>query len=615
MALPTTPTVLTSAADIWTGTLQDDWVQGGGGNDDLSGGAGNDKLEGGGGNDVLRGGLGNDLLYGGGGSDTLYGDEGDDTLHGGAGDDWLSAGVGNDTLYGGLGNDSLSGGDGIDRLSGGDGDDTLAGDAGNDVLKGGAGSDRLFGGDGIDTAVVSGVQASYLFQRQTDGSVLMTDTVGTDGTDLLYDIESLRFSDGTVRSLDSVAPLVTPTVGDDTIFGTTGNNAINALAGNDTVYGGNGNDTVNGGAGNDTLFGGDGLDTAVFDGNRADYVVTRLADGRFEVKDLRAVGGTGTDVLSGIESVKFADMTVDPSSIAILPPIFGTAGSDMIRGTEFNDAIDGLAGDDQISGGLGNDVLRGGDGNDMIDGGYGNDTITGGAGLDLLSGGYGDDTFLEVDLATATGADRIDGGDGFDTIYLQQGDGANGNALRGIERVVGSDANEQLIFDLAYTSTPVSGNTGMTIEARGGNDRVSGTAFADMILGGDGDDTLRGNDGNDRLDGGSGNDIVFGDAGDDRLTYTSGVDTLTGGMGRDTFDFTQAVNGPVSGLSSAAFITDFTKGEDKVDLAGRGLTFADLHIVNVGGKAGVVLGSAAGAPSIRFENLTTTDITADMFLL
>ena len=51
-----------------------------------------------------------------------------------------------------------------------------------------------------------------------------------------------------------------PTNGDDVIFGTDGNNTINALGGNDLVFGGLGNDTLTGSTGDDQLSGGNGLD-------------------------------------------------------------------------------------------------------------------------------------------------------------------------------------------------------------------------------------------------------------------------------------------------------------------------------------------------------------------
>ncbi|HYC02200.1 MAG TPA: M10 family metallopeptidase, partial [Azospirillaceae bacterium] len=91
----------------------------------------------------------------------------------------------------------------------------------------------------------------------------------------------------------------------------TGNSAANRLEGNagdDTLTGGAGADTLLGGAGNDQLEGGDGLDEAVFGQAFAAYQVTTAA-GVTTVLHLN--GGTdGSDRLSGIENLRFADRTI-----------------------------------------------------------------------------------------------------------------------------------------------------------------------------------------------------------------------------------------------------------------------------------------------------------------
>ncbi len=83
-------------------------------------------------------------------------------------------------------------------------------------------------------------------------------------------------------------------------------------AGNDTYKGTANDDTVTGNGGNDSLDGGAGNDTAIFSGNRSDYTLAKNeSDGSWTVTDLRT-GATsdGTDTLSNIENVTFADMTL-----------------------------------------------------------------------------------------------------------------------------------------------------------------------------------------------------------------------------------------------------------------------------------------------------------------
>jgi Ca2+-binding RTX toxin-like protein len=70
--------------------------------------------------------------------------------------------------------------------------------------------------------------------------------------------------------------------GDDTVFGSAGQDIIRAGTGNDTVYGGEGPDVIYGDAGNDLLFGGEDNDILV-GGEGNDWLV----------------GGAGVDTLSG----------------------------------------------------------------------------------------------------------------------------------------------------------------------------------------------------------------------------------------------------------------------------------------------------------------------------
>ncbi|MCA3955771.1 VWA domain-containing protein [Vibrio vulnificus] len=70
--------------------------------------------------------------------------------------------------------------------------------------------------------------------------------------------------------------------------------------------------------------------------------------------------------------------------------------------------------------------------------------------------------------------------------------------------------------------------------------------------------------GNDTLDGGLGNDILYGQGGNDILIGGLGDDILTGGDGADIFKFVDQ-----TGLRDGErdTITDFTAGEDKIDLS------------------------------------------------
>ncbi|SOC47778.1 alpha-tubulin suppressor-like RCC1 family protein, partial [Rhizobium subbaraonis] len=85
---------------------------------------------------------------------------------------------------------------------------------------------------------------------------------------------------------------------------------------NDTIEGGAGNDFLAGGGGNDTIDGGAGTDIVYFDGTfggpSGNYSFTGGTGGNpLIVTDKRATGGTGIDVLTGVEILKFNNLTYD----------------------------------------------------------------------------------------------------------------------------------------------------------------------------------------------------------------------------------------------------------------------------------------------------------------
>jgi Ca2+-binding RTX toxin-like protein len=153
----------------------DDYIDGGLGNDTIFGVSGNDTLLGGDGDDTIHGGSGTDTIFGGAGNDRLNGNSGDDFFVADAGDDAIVGGSGIDTISfaglaavkvdlnrhtaSGLGNDTIWGVENVygslvnDQLGGDKRDNLLHGLDGNDVLRGRGGADTLVGGDGRDTFV------------------------------------------------------------------------------------------------------------------------------------------------------------------------------------------------------------------------------------------------------------------------------------------------------------------------------------------------------------------------------------------------------------------------------------------------------------------------------
>src|SRR5438093_13689825 len=105
----------------------------------------------------------------------------------------------------------------------------------------------------------------------------------------------------------------------------------------------------------------------------------------------------------------------------------------------------------------------------------------------------------------------------------------------------------------------------------------------------------------DRLDGGDGNDSISGDYGNDTLTGGAGSDRMTGGAGNDTFLFAEGDFGGAS-TTTADEITDFTGGQDKIDL-----TQVDANTLLVGDQAFAFVGTAgfSGATGeLRYEQVS-----------
>jgi hypothetical protein len=252
-------------------------------------------------------------------------------------------------------------------------------------------------------------------------------------------------------------------------------------------------------------------------------------------------------------------------SLTFSPPaqIDGGDGDDELLGTDAGDVL---------TGGPGNDTLKGYDGDDHLDGGDGDDTVIGGIDKDTVLGGPGTDNVAGDGFENAY-ADVIDGGPGLDTIDGDwssrdydavvtplnltlaggaddgRGTGAEGDDVRGVERVhenipgvyVGTDAAEELVVRQITTSVTMRGNGGNDILKTGdGADTIDGGAGDDEIDAGFGDDTIVGGPGRDRINA----DTAGGDCGplwckypygNDQIDARDGeVDSIVCGFGTDT---------------------------------------------------------------------------------
>ncbi|MBE2259023.1 MAG: hypothetical protein IAE88_09200, partial [Rhodobacteraceae bacterium] len=169
------------------------------------------------------------------------------------------------------------------------------------------------------------------------------------------------------------------------------------------------------------------------------------------------------------------------------------------------------------------DLVYGSDSDDVIDAGGGNDTVIAGGGNDVIyqrdagsddvDGGAGDDR-LVLDYSGET-QDYLVAGRGIWSFYYD----AQGNYLNrsGVGYEVAAPANTAR-WGINSANYGVIYNDIEHLD-------VTGTQYADFLLGGNGDDLLAGGRDDDFLIGGLGNDTLEGNAGDDVLDGGPGIDT------------------------------------------------------------------------------------------
>ena len=121
-------------------------------------------------------------------------------------------------------------------------------------------------------------------------------------------------------------------------------------------------------------------------------------------------------------------------------------------------------------------------------------------------------------------------------------------------------------------------------------------------------------EGSNRIYAGSGDDtVILGSSdrvlagtGDDAIFITNGGDnTITGGAGADQFWIAAA-----SLPESANIITDFMSGEDVIGIAGLGIGFSDLNIIDIEGDA---LISTNDSDLAIIQGLAADSLSADDF--
>ncbi|SUS06357.1 hypothetical protein DF3PB_2720002 [uncultured Defluviicoccus sp.] len=194
---------------------------------------------------------------------------------------------------------------------------------------------------------------------------------------------------------------------DDWLWGKEGNDTIACGAGRDWIYGGAGSDVVKlqpGQGGDKWLDFQDGID-------KIDAGGLAFSDLRFSYEDVWKyvwVEDASHNKLLGIKNIRLSQLTADDftnlavktATTAVKTLVMnGTAGSDLLTGSQANESIFGLGGNDSFKGGAGNDTISPGAGNDWIWTGAGTDVVN-------LQPGQGWDKWLDFQ----NGIDKIDAG-------------------------------------------------------------------------------------------------------------------------------------------------------------------------------------------------------------
>lgn len=561
-------------------------------------------------------------------SDTLIGDAEDNKLRGNEGDDILNGLAGDDNIEGGDGNDSINGGDGSDYINGDDGNDTinpgdnnswdtLVGSQGNDtyvfsdvntsnafigmdygsfttgitftingsannatINKGAAGTDTitdvtnpLDAGSNIGGFGIGGSSANDVFNVTNDASftqwMQIHGGVGNDTFNITSGIVRLDYSSGQSGidvDLSSGDVFNDGLGGSDTVNGTVWE--VRGSDFNDIIDGSAADESFISRGGNDDIDGDAGFDRIRYDRNGVDAVTVNLTTG---TATGTWNGNAFTDTLAGIEAVRGSrqgDDTITGNDD--FNRLQGRGGDDTFYATIGNDQIEGEDGEDTVrfdttqfaGGALTNLDMNLGDGTGTFDFGGNSHTValqsienaTGADGSDDMIEGSGEDNVLSglggADTFSGFGGnDTFDGGDGQDTVSYAGASGGVNVYLQYSGKNVGSGEGRDVFVDI---------------------ENLTGSNFADRLIGDAGDNVFRGASGDDVIKGKGGNDSYFGEAGDDRMRGDAGIDIMDGGADGDIL-LGLAGNDMLDGGTGDDFLyggldSDTLNGEDGADV-------------------------------------------------
>lgn len=368
--------------------------------------------------------------------------------------------------------------------------ENVIGTPGNDSITGGAIANRIIGGLGDDILAGGGGNDVYVFDSAAGiGSDTITDTAGIDtfdftGSSLGVDIE---LQDALAQSLNAHLTLTLGASVIETVLGS---------AFNDRIIGNSVANTLIGGAGDDILEGGLGSDFYLFN----------------------ADSNLGTDTISdavGVDTLDFSSTLTNGVSISLL-----TTTTQVLNGN-LSLILPTAALLDNLIGSQANDTL-------VANGGI--NRLTGLGGDDTLDGGAGNDTYFYTS-AIQLGTDTIVDSAGLTDVLDFS------TSVLGVSVNIGSTAPQV-----------VNTNLSLIFAADNAIENITGSPFADVLVGNGLNNRIDSKLGNDSIDGGDGNDTYPLDA-----DLNLGSKTIADSAGVDFIDFaTTTMRGVTLDLSSTA---------------------------------------------------------------
>lgn len=531
----------------------------------------------------------------------------------------------------------IIGTDGRDVIVGKNGDETYLLKGGNDTVKDYFGSDTyLFNlGDGFDEITDNNGTDKIIFgagitldnlEFTTNGNTLSIKIKGTDEGLMLvnwlqtkYQIENIVLGNGQILTANDIKSILsmTPTEGDDTLYGDNNANTIDGLGGNDSIYGvggndkligGYGNDIIEGGIGDDSLYG-DDLDSSAWDGGNDtlkggigndlliggtgdDTYIFNKGDGQDTISDyLKYTYNEGgfNDVIKFGAGITKDDLIVNAKNLDVVINIKNTndqitiknwgpseIGYNKIEKFEFTDGSTLTASEIED---MFPRTIIGTDGNDNIYGSWLDTNITGGKGNDTIHDGEGNNIF---------NFNKGDGQDYIDDIPLFFDVPGVGTAVNTIK--FGPGITEE---DLVFTEIPGPAHKDLEISIKNSTDKITVHYIAESAYGLDKIEFVDGNylTGNDIYNilknppitptvlGTDGNDKFVGYNGNDIYELKKGYDTVKDYFGNDTYLFNKGDDGDI--------ITD-NNGNDTIKF-GSGITKNDLEFVQNGSSLSILI--------------------------